>query len=169
MLLTMRNIFNFVDTILDRITMYKIVLYVLIGLVVITAILGTFRLVPYNPIAIVFSVLFFTVLCLVVNALFAWAFNVPANAESVYITALILALIISPPRTPNDAIYFPLAIIASVVAMASKYILKIRRKHIFNPAALAVVFTGFTIGLPASWWIGTKWTLLFVMIGGIVS
>ncbi len=164
----MNTLRTYIDNMLNNITMYKLVLYVLIGLVAVTVLLGIVGLTPYNPIAIIFSVLFFTALCLAGNALFAWAFSVPANTESVYITALILALIISPPRSPSDSFYFPLAIVASVVAMASKYIFAIKRKHVFNPAALAVVVTGFTLGLPASWWVGTKWTLPFVIVGGLL-
>ncbi len=159
---------KFIDNILDKITMYRVVLYVLIGLVGITALLGAVHLVPYNPVAIIFSAFFFTVLCVAANALFVWAFSVPANVESVYITALILALIVSPPRSPSDGIFFTLAILSSVIAMASKYILAIGRKHIFNPAAIAMVITGFAFGMPASWWIGTKAALPFVIIGGLL-
>ncbi len=37
----------------------------------------------------------------------------------------------------------------------SLYILSLNNKHIFNPAAIAVVITSFALGESASWWVGT--------------
>ena len=52
--------------------------------------------------------------------------------------------------------------------MASKYILTIRKKHIFNPAAIAVALTALGPRQSASWWIGTTVMLPFVVIGGLL-
>ncbi len=52
--------------------------------------------------------------------------------------------------------------------MASKYILAINRKHIFNPVAFAVALTYFTLNQSASWWVGNGPMLPFVLIGGIL-
>jgi ferredoxin-NADP reductase len=52
--------------------------------------------------------------------------------------------------------------------MASKYILAIRRKHIFNPAALAVALSAFTLNRAASWWVGTLAMMPFVLVGGLL-
>ncbi len=157
-----------IDNFLDKITMYKVVLYILIGFVLIGAVLSFFGLLPYNPIALLFSAFFITTICLVANIVLAWAFDVPANVESVYITALILALVITPLQSAHDTVFFSLAIWASVLAMASKYILAIGRKHIFNPAAIAVAITAVAISQSASWWVGTLWMLPFVLIGGFL-
>src|SRR5471030_2646223 len=54
------------------------------------------------------------------------------------------------------------------LAMASKYILAINKKHIFNPAAIALVVTAFAINYSASWWIGTASMFPFVLIGGLL-
>ena len=148
--------------------MYKIVLYILIAFILIATILSFFGLLSYNPIALLFSVFFITTICLVANIILAWAFNVPANVESVYITALILSLIITPLASIHDMNFFSLAIWASLLAMASKYILAISRKHVFNPAAIAVAITAVTIGQSASWWIGTLWMTPFVLVGGFL-
>jgi ferredoxin-NADP reductase len=157
-----------IDNFLNGITMYRIVLYALIALIAAAAILGTFGILPYSPVAILLEAFFITAVCLGANMAFAWAFNVPANAESAYITALILALIITPPQSAGDGVFFSLAAWASVLAMASKYIIAIRKKHVFNPAALAVVITAFALGQSASWWIGTAWMLPFAAIGGFL-
>jgi Na+-transporting NADH:ubiquinone oxidoreductase subunit NqrB len=52
--------------------------------------------------------------------------------------------------------------------MASKYVLAIRRKHIFNPAAIAVALTAFTLNQAASWWVGTFAMMPFVVVGGLL-
>ena len=90
------------------------------------------------------------------------------NVESAYITALILALIISPPHTPFDTAYFSLATWAGIWAMAAKYIFAVKNKHLFNPAAFAVALTSLTINQSASWWVGNAAMLPFVLVGGIL-
>jgi ferredoxin-NADP reductase len=52
--------------------------------------------------------------------------------------------------------------------MASKYILTYRKKHIFNPAAIAIALTALGPRQSASWWVGTTALLPFVLIGGIL-
>jgi ferredoxin-NADP reductase len=52
--------------------------------------------------------------------------------------------------------------------MASKYIVAMRGKHIFNPAAFAVALTYFTINQSASWWVGDAPMLPFVLVGGLL-
>ncbi len=146
--------------------MYRIVLYVLIALVLIATLLSFFGLL-YNPIALLFSVFFITTISLSTNIIFAWKFKVPANVESVYITALILTLLITPPRSAQDTTFFLLALVSSVIAIASKYLFTIKNKHIFNPVAIALVLSALIIS-PAPWWIGTVWMMPFVLIGGFL-
>ena len=160
--------FKWLDTFLDKITMYRVVLYEVIALVVLAIILSIFHLIPYSPAAILFSTLFITTVCLISNVVCARIFKAPTNVESVYITAIILALIISPPQTPFDGIYFSLAVWASVWAMASKYIFAIKNKHFFNPAAFAVALTALALNQSASWWIGTPAMFPAVLIGGFL-
>ncbi len=148
--------------------MYRLALYYLIFLVLAAAVLGMFGHVSYGPVAILFSAFYITLVCLVVNAVFAYFFEAPANPESVYITALILTLIIAPIHSATDILFFAVATWASIWAMASKYILAIGKKHVFNPAAIAVVITAFSVGLSANWWVGTVWMLPFVAVGGLL-
>lgn len=152
-------------TLLDRITMYRLLLYYLIVLLGVAALLSLFGVLHFSAIDIIFSSLFITAICLISNKIFAYAFDAPTNVESVYITALILALIITP-TTKTQAIVFLAA--ASGLAIASKFMLAIHHKHIFNPAAIAVVLTGLGAGDTASWWIGTPWMAPFVLIGGLL-
>ena len=154
-----------VDFLLDRITMYRLVLYVLIGLIALAAVLSYFMLLPFSPLSLLLSTAFLVIICWAANALLAGIFEVPTNLESTYITALILELIIDPARSPNDLLFLGWA---AILAISSKYVLALHYKHLFNPAAIAVVITSFALGESASWWVGTASMLPAVLLGGVL-
>ena len=159
---------NPIDRFLNNITMYRLVMYYLIILLAIAAIFGAFGILPYNPIAIIFSTLFLVVVAWTANGILARLFKAQPNTESVYITALILALIITP-GMPMDLATVSFLAWAAVLAMASKYIFAIDKKHIFNPAAFAVAVTALAFGQYASWWVGGNLPLMaFVIVGGVL-
>jgi ferredoxin-NADP reductase/Na+-translocating ferredoxin:NAD+ oxidoreductase RnfD subunit len=143
--------------------MYRLVLYILIALIGIATLLAYLHLLHFSPLALLFSTALLVVICWAMNTVFAFLFEVPANVESAFITALILALILDPAQTPGDAALLGWA---AILAMASKYILAFRKKHLFNPAAIAVVITAFAVGETASWWVGTATMLPAIVIGG---
>ena len=159
---------NFIDNILNRITMYRLVLYYLVALVLAAFVFGFFGMLPYDPTAIAFSTVLILAVCWVTNWVFAKIFEAATNIESVYITALILVLIITPvTATDHNGVGF--LIFASVWAMASKYIFAIGKKHIFNPAAFAVALTALVLNEPATWWVGGNLALMpFVVVGGLL-
>jgi len=157
-----------IDRLLNRITMYRLVLYVLIALLALAAVFGAAGILPYSPVAIIFSSLFLVAICWITNGLLAKAFHAQPNVESAYITALILALIITP-GMPNDLGTIWFLIWAGVLAMASKYLFAVTKKHLFNPAAFAVVTTAFALNQYASWWIGGNLPMMaFVIAGGLL-
>lgn len=153
------------DYFLDRITMYRLVLYSLIVYLIAGSVLGQFEIILFSPLSIIGSALFLTAICWITNKIFALVFKAPTNVESVYITALILSLILSPAQSLNNLAFLGLA---AVIAISSKYILAIRRKHIFNPAAIAAVISALALGGSASWWIGTASLLPVTVIGGLL-
>jgi len=156
------------DRFLDHITMYRLVLYYLLALLVGAFVLAFFKIVPHDPMAIAFSSALILAVSWLTNRAFARIFAVPANGESVYITALILALILDPVAA-SDPGGIGALVFASVWAMASKFILAVGRKHIFNPAALGVVLPALLLDHPATWWVGGNLALLpAVLIGGIL-
>ncbi len=159
--------FNLLDNILNRVTMYRLMLYYLIGLLVAAFVLGLYGIIPYTPVDIFMSAGGIAAICWVVNQIFARVYRVPANAESAYITALILVLIIPPTMLGMSSI-LPFVFWVAVWAMASKYMINVRGKHIFNPAAFAAALTAVTLGLSANWWVGNIWFLPFVLIGGFL-
>jgi glycine betaine catabolism B len=156
---------NFIDNFLNKITMYRLVLYFLIILLGIGVVLGAFGILPFSPLSIIFSSTLFVAVCFLTNTIFSKVFNAPTNVESVYITALILALIIAPGTSFNSYLFI---VMAGVLSMASKYILAINKKHLFNPAAIAVSITALLAGSSANWWVGTSTMLPLVLIGGLL-
>ncbi len=157
-----------IDNLLNRITMYRLVLYYLLILILAAATFSFFGVLPYSPLMLAFSTLFICIVCWITNSVFAKIFSVATNVESTYITGLILALIITPVALTDYAgMWFLL--FASVSAIASKYLLSIRRRHIFNPAAFGVALSALIIGHSATWWVGGNLPLLaFVFIGGVL-
>lgn len=145
--------------------MYRLVLYYLLILIVAATIYSYFGILPFNPILFLLSVIFLIIVSWISNKVFAFAYDAPTNTESVYISALILALILSPIRSLSD---LPLLFWAAVLTTASKYILALHKKHIFNPVAVAVVLTAFGFNGSASWWVGTMAMLPFSLLGLLI-
>jgi len=157
-----------IDHALNRTTMYRLVLYYTAGLVGAAFLLGFARLVPEDPTALTFSLALILGTCWVTNRLFTEFLRIPANAESFYITALILALIL-PPVTAANTVGVAGLVLAAFIAIASKFLLAIGRKHIFNPVAVGVVVAALVLDRPATWWVGGNLVLLpLVLVGGLL-
>ena len=154
-----------IDDLLNRITMYRLALYYLIFLHATAVLLSLTGLLKYDAISLLFSLAFLLAVCWVTNKLFAWAFRVPANVESVYISALLLALMIDPIHSLDDLWFLGWA---AVLAMSSKYIVAVHQKHIFNPVVFAVFVTYIAVNQSASWWVGSAAMFPFVLVGGLL-
>lgn len=154
-----------IDPFLNKITMYRLTLYYLILLVFTAFILSLFKLVPYSSFDILISTLVTIISCLAFNLFYSKFFKASTNIESVFITALILILII-PVKFPSNLSFLMLA---SLLAMASKYLVTIEKIHIFNPAAVSVVAISLlSAEHSAVWWVGTMPMLPSVVIGGLI-
>ncbi len=156
---------NIIDNLLNKITMYSLMLYFLMALVAIAVALAFLGLLPYSPWYMLLHIGVLYASCKALNPLFAKLFNVKANWESSAITALILSLIIGP-VTPLADIWK--LVVIGAIAMLSKFLLVYQRRHLFNPAAVAVVIGALTLGMGASWWVGTSCMLPFVLLGGLL-
>jgi ferredoxin-NADP reductase len=161
----MGTLVRFIDNQLNKITTYRLALYVLIFLNAAAFLLTLIGGLPYSPLAMLGSIALLLAVSLVTNAIFSRTFNVPANVESAYITALILSLIITPIHSLGEVAFM---FWAAVLAMASKYMLAPGGKHIFNPAAFAVALTYLTVNQTASWWVGTGAMLPYVLPAGLL-
>lgn len=156
---------KFIDELLNKITMYRLTVYYLIFLLGTAMVLSFFKFLSYSPLDILIDISIAVAVCYIANYVFAKFVGAVTNIESVFITALILVLIV-PVKFPLNLSFLMLA---SGVAMASKYILTIDKRHVFNPAAFAVA--SISLLSPehtAVWWVGTPVMLPFVLFGGLL-
>lgn len=156
---------NKIDDLLNKITMYRLILYYLYGLLGLGIVFSSFNLLAFSLINLIGTSLFIILICWVFNRIFSLVFEVPTNQESYLITALILCLIISPAKDLSD---LPFIIWASIWSIAGKFILAINKKHIFNPAALGVALPAFFMSGSASWWVGTQLMFPFTLLGLLI-
>lgn len=156
---------NIIDRFTDRITMYRLLLYYLVVILCAALFFGAIGVIQYSPYSIAISAVLAVGTCFVANYVFAKLYKAPTNWESSILTGLILSLVITPILSLKDV---PFILAASGLAIASKYILAIHNKHIFNPVAIAIVLTAFGPQESASWWVGNIWLLPFVVAGGLL-
>lgn len=154
-----------IDRLLNQITMYRLVLYLLFVLLIAALGFSYFNLLPFSPLALIFSTILIIFVCYLTNLIFAKVYQAQTNIESVYITALILALIASPPKTMADLSFL---VWISILSMASKYILAINKKHLINPVAIAAVVIALSTNQSASWWVGNSLLMPFVVVSGLL-
>lgn len=154
-----------IDTLLNTITMYRVVLYGLIILAIVAIIFGAAGILFYNPLSLLISLAILFNVCYFSNLLFGKMLNAPINGESSAITALILFFIFQPVTNVDQGLTL---VLAGLIAMASKYVLAINKKHIFNPAAIATVILGMLGNGYALWWVGSDVLLPIVVIIGLL-
>lgn len=155
----------FVDDFLNSITMYRLVLYGLIVLVVISLLFGAFAVLPFTFPQLVSVLLLCLATCYLANLIFARIFKATTNDESYLITALILFFILAPSLKTDDLI---IVFVASVLAVGSKFLLAVDKKHIFNPAGISIfIISLFGFG-NIIWWVGSTVLLPFVIVLGFL-
>lgn len=141
-----------IDNFLNSITMYRLVLYSLCCLAAVSIIFSVFGLISYPPLGLISSLVILLVSCFFSNIVFSKLFNAQTNLESPLISALILFFILNP---AFDASNIGLIFLVGIVAMGSKYVFAIGKKHIFNPVAIALVIFGLLGIGNAYWWVAT--------------
>lgn len=159
---------KWIDEVLDTITMYRFVLYYVGSLWAGALVFSFLGILAFNPWYMILTMLIILAVSWVTNTVFAKVYQVQTNIESIYITAVILALIISPLHSGNIVTQLWFFAWAAALAMASKFILARYMKHFFNPAAIAVFLTSVALNQSASWWIGTAVMWPLVLIGGLL-
>src|SRR5579862_7649173 len=153
------------DKLTDRFTSYRLILYILIIYIGWAVFGGALHKIGYSPLEILASTAWLVAVCHIANRVFAWFMKVTPNKESDLITALILTLILTPPKSAKEFVFVA---VAGSVAMATKYGLALYKSHVFNPAAAGAFFVSKVCGYIPSWWIGTKFMTPLIIIGGIL-
>lgn len=154
-----------IDNILNRVTMYRLLVYGLGAIALIAIFFAALGLVHFDPAFMLLSLIVLLVSVFLSEYLLSVLRNRPMNHESWLITALILFLILPPAREIPSVI--PLAL-AGFLASLSKFLLAWRGKHIFNPAAFAAAVLSLTTLWPASWWIGSNSLWWLALIFGLL-
>jgi Na+-transporting NADH:ubiquinone oxidoreductase subunit NqrB len=148
-----------------RVLTYQLTLYYLAAIVLGALALSVLGIVHQPAMNLGFSVVIALSVCLAVNWAFAQVFEAKSNWESVCISALIIVLIITP-SAPNDLAGVSFLALVSAWAMASKYMIAIGNRHLFNPAAFGAALIGFGFHRTVSWWVGDSAVLLPVIVLG---
>lgn len=154
-----------IDDVLNRFTMYRIVLYGLGALFIIAFTFSLYGVLDFEPISMIVSLVVITITGLVVNRVLGWVWNVPVNTESGIITCFILFFLVSPSTSSSELF---MASLVAIIAFASKFLITYHGQHIYNPAAFGLVVVG-VIGLGhASWWVGSSVLWPFVLALGLI-
>ena len=111
---------NYIDSRLDRITMYRLLLIYLVVLLGAAMLLSAFGYLSFNPLAIAISAGYLVGVCVVTNRIFSEIFHAPSNPESSLITALILALIITPASSLQSLVLLTAAAGLAIAAPTAK-------------------------------------------------
>ncbi|MBC7546324.1 oxidoreductase [Candidatus Saccharibacteria bacterium] len=151
-----------IEKVLNNVTMYRLVLYVLAALTVLALIFSFQGRISASPTSLIVSLSLLVISAYGSDRAFGRLFHIPTNMESSLITALILFLIIDPAHTLMAGVAL---LLAGAISSASKFLLSLNGKHIFNPAALAAAVLSLT-GLQAvTWWVGSSalWPFAFVL------
>jgi glycine betaine catabolism B len=154
-----------IPKLLSKLTMYQAMLWFLRALLAASILLSFFGVLDYVWWHILGDLALFIAFCVGSNMLFARIFGVKPNYESQYITAEILTLIVGP---LNPLGWWWAIFLISFMAMASKYLLAYKKRHIFNPAAFGVLASALITQIGASWWIGGRQMFILVLVGGLL-
>jgi glycine betaine catabolism B len=149
-----------------RILTYRLALYYLAAILVGALGLSAAGMVHQSVLNLGVSAIVSLGVCLGVNWAFAYVFGADSNWESVAISAIIITLIITP-VAPSDLAGMCFLALVCAWAMASKYLIAVHKKHVFNPACFGAVLVGVGLHRDVSWWVGDNALLLpVILVGG---
>lgn len=145
--------------------MYRVVSISLLLLFVVTVVLSLIGEVPYSVWQLLASAIVLLGSTYTASAVLGLLYRAPIQAESSFITGMILTFILTPTVTVEGLV--ALAVVG-VLAGASKFLIAWKGRHIFNPVA-AGVFIASLFGIAfASWWVATPPLFLFVLIPALL-
>jgi glycine betaine catabolism B len=159
------------DRITGRITMYSLVLYTLVVIALVALVLSLIGQLSYPPLALLASAAVAVGLTWASSWLLAQIARVKPHTQSALITGLLIFSVMAPKL---DLLGLTGIAIAALVASLSKYVLAVRGRHIFNPAAIGsfvptiIVFTTFIGFSYGAWWVGTPFLQVPIILGAFL-
>lgn len=161
----MKKILEKIDQFLNNVTMYRLVMNSLVFLSLLSILLSWLKVLPFDPVKMLIGLTALSIAGIVSRLILEKIFQSITNYESSLITVLILFLILPAPENFSEVL---LVATVAIIANASKYILAINRKHIFNPVAIATVISVYIFQFGATWWVGSAVLLPFTLILGLL-
>ena len=156
---------RWLDRVTGRVTMYRLVLVALIVIAVVALVLSLTGQLAFPITDLLATGVVAVGVTFATSWLLALIFRVKAHPESSLITGFLLFFLFYPSAVVSDLASVALA---AAIASASKYVLAIRGRHIFNPAAIGVVVVSL-LGLNyAVWWVATGLLLPLTAIGAFL-
>ena len=148
---------------LDGIGMYRTVTLALYFLVAVSLALGVIGKVPYSFTDQAISLTVVLTVAMISNVMFARLWRVSANHGSAVITALIIFFLFIPASTLAGQWVISAV---TVIAISSKFLFAWKKQHIFNPAAFGALALSAPGIVEATWWIGTPWLFVPLLVAG---
>lgn len=163
---------QWLDRVTGSVTMYMLVLLLLAAISAIALLLSLFGQLAYAPLPLLASLAVSVAATWGSSWLAAKLARVRPHLESALITGILIFLVMSPTLEPIGLAGLALT---GVIASASKYLIAVRGRHIFNPAAfgafvvtlIAILSGNFGLGF-ATWWVGTPYLLVPSLIGAFL-
>lgn len=164
----MTSVVTWLDRLLGRVTMYVLVIICLAALAVVAAVLSLLGWFGFGPLELLASSAVLLAVAYGANRLAGLILRMRPQTGSAAITALLLLFIFQPTLDPLGLAWLGLA---ALVATASKYLLAMRGRHVFNPAALGAFVVGLLPVLSGTfvvWWPGTAVMLPFTAVAAFL-
>ncbi|GAA2175290.1 hypothetical protein GCM10009784_17090 [Arthrobacter parietis] len=153
------------DTFLGRATMYRLVLILLLILAAYAFILSALGLLAFTPAELGVTFATAVITSWGGTRVMAMMLRARPHTESSVITGLLLFFVMFP---SDDASGVAGIALAGLLASASKYLIVVRGRHIFNPAAFgAVAVTLLGLGA-AAWWAANPAMLPLVLLATLL-
>lgn len=150
-----------VEKVTGRMTMYRLVLWSLGGLAGLSLAFSLIGWIAYTPAAIIVCWLVPLGVSYSSNRLIAAFYGAVPHSESSLITGYLIFFIF-PPSTDLIAV---LGVgLAALFASGSKYLLAVRGRHIFNPAAAGAFILTLCGVYYSGWWIGNPVMVAFTAL-----
>lgn len=155
----------YIDSFLNKITMYRLLFQGLAIVAIATIALSYLGYVAQEGTALLISLGILFVVAYLTDIFFAKVLGVTRNIESVFITVLILFFLLVPAIQISDAVTL---VIGAFLAISSKYLFVVGKRHIFNPAAFAAAVLSLAGTGAVVWWVGTPYLFPLVAILGLL-
>ncbi|MCC3277647.1 oxidoreductase [Arthrobacter sp. zg-Y40] len=148
------------NTFLGRWTMYRLTVWLLLACVAWSFVLSFAGVLFYTPAELGATLLTAVASTLVTSRVAGLLLRTRPLTDSSLITGLLLYFLFWPGTGGAE---LGTVALAGAAATASKYVLAVRRRHIFNPAAAGAFVVALTGLGGAAWWVATPWMLVAVL------